>query len=110
MKYQDFQPISKQDIEKAFASSDVKRICKALLSVALNDPDWKWAQNQCLDFLGNESSDVRGLAATCLGHIARIHGQLDKDKVIIALREHLDDNIISGKIEDALDDIDIFLQ
>ncbi len=79
------------------------------MSVALNDPDWRWAQSKCLDLLDNESPDVRGLAATCLGHIARIHRQLDKEKVLIALREHLDDSTISGQIADALDDVDMFL-
>lgn len=110
MNYQGSQPINKQAVEKAFASRDVKSICEALVSVALNDPDWRWAQNKCLDFLGNENPDVRGLAATCLGHIARIHRKLDKEKVLIALREHLDDNAISGQIADALDDIDMFLR
>lgn len=110
MSYQDFQPYNKRALEKAFALRDVKVICEALVSVALNDSDWRWAQNTCLEFLSNESPDVRGVAATCLGHIARIHCQLDKEKVHIALREHLDDNIISGQIADALDDIDMFLR
>ncbi|MCW2291946.1 hypothetical protein M2262_001996 [Pseudomonas sp. BIGb0408] len=110
MNYQDPQPYNKRALEKAFASRDVKSICEALVSVALNDSDWRWAQNKCLEFLRNEIPDVRGLAATCLGHIARIHRQLDKEKVLIALREHLDDNIISGQIADALDDIDMFLR
>lgn len=110
MNYQAPQPYNKRALEKAFASRDVKSICEALVSVALNDPDWRWAQSKCLEFLRNESPDVRGLAATCLGHIARIHRQLDKEKVLIALREHLDDNIISGQIADALDDIDMFLR
>ena len=110
MNYQYSQTYNKRVLEKAFASRDVKNICEALVSVALNDSDWRWAQNKCLEFLSNESPDVRGLAATCLGHIARIHRQLDKEKVLIALREHLDDNIISGQIADALDDIDMFLR
>ncbi|MCD5989803.1 hypothetical protein KDX30_18070 [Pseudomonas sp. CDFA 553] len=109
MNYQGPQTINRKAVEKAFASRDVKSICEALVSVALNDPDWRWAQSKCLDLLDNESPDVRGLAATCLGHIARIHRQLDKEKVLIALREHLDDSTISGQIADALDDVDMFL-
>jgi len=110
MNYQDSKSYNKLDLEKAFASRDVKSICEALVFVALNDSDWRWVQNKCLEFLSDESPDIRGLAATCLGHIARIHRQLDKEKVLIALREHLDDNIISGQIADALDDIDMFLR
>ena len=110
MKCQDSRPYNKRALEKVFASRDVKIICEALVSIALNDSDWRRAQNKCLEFLSDESPDVRALAATCLGHIARIHRQLDKEKVLIAFREHLDDSIISGQIADALDDIDIFLR
>lgn len=109
MKYQGSEYLSRQAAENVFASKDVANICHALVSIALNEPDWRWAQNKCLDFLSNDSPDVRGLAATCLGHIARVHRQLDKEKVLVALREHLHDNAISGRIEDALDDIDMFL-
>lgn len=109
-KYQNYQPIDRKVAEDAFASRDAKNICEALVSVALNDPDWRWAQNQCLYFLGNKSPEIRGLAATCLGHIARVHRQLEKEKVLSALREHLNDDPILGRVEDALDDIGMFLK
>lgn len=60
--YQDTQPYNKRTLEKAFASRGVKSICEALVFVALNDSDWRRAQNKCLELLSNESSDVRGLA------------------------------------------------
>jgi hypothetical protein len=110
MNYQDSQRISKQTAERAFATAEVKCICEALVSIAFYEPDWKWAQNRCLEFLSNENPEIRGLAATCLGHIARTHRQLEKEKVLIALRDHLSDDAISGQVEDALDDIDMFLQ
>lgn len=50
-----------------------------------------------------------GLAATCLGHIARVHGRLDEDKVVVALRERLSDKEIVGRVVDALEDIEMFL-
>lgn len=110
MNYQDYQRMSKQAAEKAFASNEVKCICEAMVSIAFYEPDWKWVQNKCLGFLNNEKPEIRGLAATCLGHIARIHRQLEKEKVLNALHGLLDDHAISGQVKDALDDIDMFLQ
>jgi len=110
MKYQDPPLFNRQDAEKAFSTTDVKSICEALVSVAFNDSDWKWVQNKCLEFLSKGSPEVRGVAVTCLGHIARIHRQLDKEKVFNALRRYLDDSSISGQVEDTLDDIDMFVQ
>ena len=56
----------------------------------------------------NDNPDISGLAAICLGHLARIHGQFEKDKVIPILRSRLNDTAIAGRIEDALDDIKMF--
>lgn len=109
-KYQTPQYINKKLAEEAFETNDMKTICEALVAVALHEQDWKWAQDKCLGFLESESSDIRGLAATCLGHIARIHRELDKEKVLSALQTHLSDEYISGQVSDALDDIEMFLK
>lgn len=105
MDYKKSRRISKQAAEIAFATAEVKCVSQALVSIAFYEPDWKWAQDRCLEFLANESHEVRRLAATCLGHLARIHRQLEKEKVLIALRTHLHDAAISGQVQDALDDI-----
>jgi hypothetical protein len=44
MSYQDSQRMSKQAAEEAFASTEVKCICEALLSIAFYESDWKWVQ------------------------------------------------------------------
>ncbi|MDB5971727.1 MAG: hypothetical protein JWQ90_4177 [Hydrocarboniphaga sp.] len=84
-------------------------ICTALVSLAFHEEDWRWVQKRCLYFLESDDEDISGLAATCLGHIARIHRQLDKDVVVHALRSKLSNAKIAGRIEDALDDIDTFI-
>ncbi|WP_235592546.1 hypothetical protein, partial [Pseudomonas syringae] len=63
-----------------------------------------------LDGLESSNPDIRGLSATCLGHVARIHQKLDKVRVITAFRDHLNDSAISGWIEGALSDIDTFVK
>ena len=100
--------ILRKDALKAFASGESEQICKALVAVTIHDNDWRWVQEKCLEFLTSDDVDVSGLAATCLGHIARIHRTLDKARVIAALTNHLKDSRIAGRIEDALDDIEMF--
>lgn len=103
-------PISRDDALKAFASGDSEQICKVLVSVAFHESDWRWVQDKCLEFLASDDANVSGLAATCLGHIARIHKSLDKERVVAALRQRLGDPSIAGRVEDALDDIEMFVQ
>jgi len=101
-------PISRDDALIALASGDSEQICKALVSVAFHESDWRWAQEKCLELLENDDADVSGLAATCLGHIARVQKKLDKERVLTALRQRLVYGDIAGRIEDAIDDIEMF--
>jgi hypothetical protein len=106
--YHEVLPISREAAASAFSSGDADRICHALISLAYHDGDWRWVQDTCLHFLRNDNPQISGVAATCLGHVARIHGILDKDKVVLALHTRLADHRIKGIIEDALEDIGMF--
>lgn len=108
-KFHEAPQILRIDALKAFASGESEQICKALVSVAFHENDWRWVQEKCLEFLASDDADISGLAATCLGHIARIHRSLDKERVMTALTQRLGDSRIAGRIEDALDDIMCFL-
>ena len=71
--------------------------------------DWKWKQDLCIEIAKSmKDSDLCGLAVTCLGHIARIHNKIEKNKVIQELYNLRDKTYISCRIEDALDDINMF--
>ena len=102
--------MSKSDAKKMLLSSNYKDICEGLLSITFYEKDWKWCQDQCLSLLKHENLNVSGLAATCLGHIARIHRKLDKVLVIHELKKYLSNEIISGQVQDALDDIELYLK
>lgn len=108
MEYHNVLPLDKDSAQKIFASNDVDRICDAMVVIAFHEPDWKWVQDICLTFFMSDDPAVSGLAATCLGHVARIHGQLEKEKVLPLLYSRLSDPQIAGRIEDALDDIEMF--
>ncbi|MFJ3260827.1 hypothetical protein ACIPK7_11290 [Pseudomonas sp. NPDC086581] len=100
---------SRCSVEDTFANGDEKIICDAILLMTFNDPDWKWVQNKLLDFLSSPSESIRGVSATCLGHLARIHGVLEKGKVIKKLSALRADKDISGQVESAMEDIEMFL-
>lgn len=59
------------------------RILETLLGAAYYDSDWRWVQGVCLRFLDHANLGVRSNAAICIGHIARIHRNLDLVVVVI---------------------------
>lgn len=109
MRYWEPQPISRADARAVFASGDAERISRTLVRLAYHDPDWTWVQNQCLRFLEASDPMVVTAAATSLGHLARMHRQLDLARVLPALQSLLGDEEVAGFAEDALLDISHFM-
>lgn len=103
-------PISRAEAEKAFKSDKRDDVVRALIRLALNDPDWRMVQAHCLTFLKHTDRWVRGAAAISLGHLARIHGQLDLATVKPALEGLRDDADLDGKAQDALEDIKTYVE
>jgi hypothetical protein len=83
---------------------------RALLALALHDEDWRWVQNLSLELINDPDPAMRGTAVLALAHLARIHRKLDLDKVLPELKRLKHDAAISGRVEDALSDIEIFLK
>ena len=112
MEYEEPTLIERKDAEVELASGNWEKISMALLRLSLHDSDPKWLEATLLPYLRHDHYWVRGVAAMCLGHVARLHGTLDLDTVIPAIRELLDDEAreTRGKALDALDDIEIFMQ
>jgi hypothetical protein len=101
--------ITKNKAEKIFSQDNLNAIKNALVSIAFYEKDWRWCQNICLNFLDHPDNEVKNVAITCLGHIARIHNKLDRDLVVSKLEQLLKNDALSSRIEDALSDIEIFL-
>lgn len=102
--------MDRADLDRMLESGNEKAIIDALLSAASYDADWRWIQSVCLRFLDHPAKWVRWNAATGLGYIARIHRKLDTEIVVprlIALRA---DPEIASNVEDALDDIKLYLR
>lgn len=108
-KFENPEELSRDQLKEIFLSGSTDKICTALVAMAFYDDDWKWSQDQCLHFLEHAEWEIRAIAATCLGHIARIHRRLDKEHVEHTLKKHLSDEKIAGYIENALNDINWFI-
>ena len=108
MKYEDVGAITKNQARVAFESQDPHQIVQAMLSATYHESDWEWIQDWCLRFLESTTPDLRNTAIACLGHLARIHTTINKAKVLKALRSHLNDQELRGRIEDAIEDIEMY--
>jgi len=108
MRYREPEPITVADAEPLLASDDPDVVCDALVRVVHSPVDPAWIEARLLDATRHAEPAVRGTAATCLGHLARIHGRVTTKKVLPALRRLLKDPATAGVVEDALEDIQIF--
>ncbi|GHT69830.1 hypothetical protein AGMMS50239_37270 [Bacteroidia bacterium] len=88
---------------------DIEFCCKLLLKLTFNLDSECWIQEICLRIiLSDRDENLCGLAITCLGHLARIHKTINKDKVIPLLNLLKSENKYLSKIDDAIDDINDF--
>lgn len=82
-----------------------------LLYITFNLDDARWIQDKCLDLINEDSrNSMKGLAITCLGHLARIHGTIDSKAVIPVLNRCKKNRDLSGRVESAMDDIEQFVE
>ena len=110
MKYETPGPMDRTEAARLLQSPIPEEVCKALLAVALHEKDWRWAQERCFEATRHASLEVRALSATCFGHLARVHGNLELDRVIPALRALQKEPELAGRVEDAIDDINMFMK
>jgi hypothetical protein len=92
----------------ALSSKDWQTAKNELLGLALHHDSWRMVQDACLSVLDHESIDLRTVAVISLGHIARIHRELDRS-VLVALEERIHDREIGPLVEDILDWITFYL-
>lgn len=111
MKYAELpQSPTKAEALAILSGSDPVRISETLLALAHHESDWAWVEAQCVAALLHSDAGVRAIAATSLGHLARIHRTLHLEKTLPPLRSLLDDPRTAGSAEGALSDIAQFIQ
>jgi hypothetical protein len=90
-------------------SDDIKLATDALLSLTYNEQDSNWTQDLLLGCVDSDRDlQIRALAVTCLGHVARLTGKIRAD-VVEKLRQLTSDPGLGGRAEDALDDVASFV-
>ncbi len=87
---------------------DTAQATDALLELTYNESDRSWLQTFLLECLESEvDGQVRALAVTCVGHVARLDHKISP-ALVMRLNELRDDSVLGGIVEDALDDITSF--
>lgn len=109
MEYDEMPAISREELSVELDSGAPERISRALIRVAFHDADRAWIEDLLVEYLVHANSQVRGVAATCAGHVARIHHGLDLARILPLLEHLLRKPETAGKAQDALDDIEIFI-
>ncbi|WBB69038.1 hypothetical protein [Micromonospora sp. WMMD812] len=103
-------PATPAGVRAALDRDDIVGALDAMVGCALyGDGDWKEAQELYLGLLDHDDQQVQALAATCLGHLARVYGRLDEDRVVAALRQARVMPHVKGTATNALEDIELFL-
>jgi hypothetical protein len=108
--FEDIGPVTRAEAEAQLRSEVPEVMAKALIALGLHDEDWKWVQQVCLRFLSHDSESVVSAAILSLGHTARINESIDKELVIQALQTVAGDPRYAGRVQDVLDDIDMFVK
>jgi len=96
---------SREEALAKLRSGSADEIREGLVAIALGDDDWEWAQAQCMPFLKHAQWSIRAVAATCMGHIARVHGRLDVERARAELNALREDPLTADYATDAIDDI-----
>ena len=110
MIYEDPPGSSHSEAEAVFRSGSDEEICETLIGLALHDSDWEWVQERSIELSHHSQWPIRAVAATSLGHLARIHKCIDRPRVTARLDEMLQDEKVRGYASDALSDIAMFMR
>ena len=107
--YESIGKLGRSEALTELGSGDRDRVSTALVAIALHEPDRRWVEDQIAAHLLSPDPWVRGLAAVCAGHVARIHRALDTARLVPLIERLLDDPQTQGRADDALSDIQIFI-
>ena len=110
MSYKEPAPIDISEAKAYIASGTPSQIADALLRASLSDVDPMWVETACLQSLERPELEVRWAAMTALGHLARRYRQLDVHTVLTALDPLRKEPALSGKVDDVLDDIAMYIK
>ncbi|MBE9117372.1 hypothetical protein IQ249_15845 [Lusitaniella coriacea LEGE 07157] len=107
MDYEEIDALSQEEAKRNLSNKDSRIVVITLLSIALHEPDRDWTEKQCLEHLKHSNDRIKYAAILSIAHIARIDRQFNKC-VIPFFREYIKNPELSGRVQDAIDDICMF--
>lgn len=111
MRYEEIPTLTREVVEQALRDDVPEVLLRVVIAVSMHDDDGRYAQDLCVRLSAHSHFNVRGNAVLGFGHIARVHGQLDRALVqpIIqaALRDESD--YVRGQADSAMDDTAMYL-
>jgi hypothetical protein len=110
LEYEEIDPVSRSEAEAIFRSDDPVMIARTLISFGLYDHDWKWVQQHGLRFLSDDNEVVVSAAILSLANTAKANRSIDRDVVVPALQKVANNQRYKGKVQDAIDDIEMFVK
>ncbi len=108
MQHETLSPMDREEARLELESGDAERVSCALVRLALHEPDRAFVEDVLAIHLQAPDAWVRGVAATCVGHVARVHRAVDAPRLVPLLRRLSADARTAGRVEDALSDIEMF--
>jgi hypothetical protein len=111
LEYEKIPKMSRAEIDDAVARDQYPAVSQAVISAALFSDDLEWAQELCLRLALHQEVLVRGSAILGLGHLARIHGHLDRARVepVVAIALQGSDSYLRAQADDTADDLQAYL-
>lgn len=101
---------TKTEVLEAIEKADDESLAVIALAIGESFYDFEFAQRTCLQLADHEDAYVRASACLGLGYLARTHRRLDKRLVKpVILRELRSQTEFRGRVEDAISDINVFL-
>ncbi len=101
--------IDKSEFLTILTSGIITLICEAIVSSVYSIDDYNWLLKQYELLLKHPSLEIRRVTVTCIGHLARMNKNANKDELLSILDLLLSDNDLIGLVEDAIDDVNTFL-
>jgi hypothetical protein len=111
MRYEPIPELTRAEVEAAVERDDPGELLYAVLAAALYADDPAWAEGVCLRAASHRDPNVRGNAVLGFGHLARLHGRLDRLRVEPVIAAALDDPdpYVRGHAHNAAGDVSHFL-
>lgn len=90
---------------EAIAAGDSDGVSIALVKATFAEPSSAWLYDRCLDLAATGPWEVTAVAATCIGHLARLRGYARADTVAFLESLVASHPRVRPYAEDALEDV-----